>query len=55
VPTLFAVFGRLLALEFVEEGELVAGNMLYLLAEAADVIELSVGGDEGILVLRGPV
>ena len=52
MPALFAVVGRLLALEFVEEGELGAGDVLYLLAEAADVIELSGGGDEEILVLR---
>jgi len=52
VPTLFAVFGWLLALEFVEEGELGADDVLHLLAEAADVIELSCCGDEGIFVLR---
>jgi hypothetical protein len=51
-PPFFAVVGRLLALEFVEEGELGARDVLYLLAEAADVIELCGGGDEGILVLR---
>ena len=49
VPSLFAVVGRLLALEFVEECELGAGDVLYSLAEASDVIELSGGGDEEYL------
>src|SRR5215469_9774357 len=49
VPSLFAVVGRLLALEFVEECELGAGDVLYSLAEASDVIELSGGRDEEYL------
>ena len=49
MPALFAVVGRLLALEFVEEGELGAGDVLYLLSEAADVIELSGGGTKEYL------
>ena len=48
----FAVVRRLFALELIEEGELGARNVLYLLAKAADPIELSGSGDEGILVLR---
>jgi hypothetical protein len=51
MPSFFAIVGRFLALEFVEEGELRAGNVLYLFAEAAGTIEVSAGGDEGILVL----
>ncbi len=52
VATLFAVFGRFLALKFVEEGELGAGDMLHLLPEAADTIELAHCGDVGILIFR---
>jgi len=52
VAALFAVVGRFLALDFVEEGELGAGDVLHLLAEAANVVELAGRGDEGILVLR---
>src|SRR4029077_17811805 len=52
VPALFAVGGRLLALEFVKEGELSAGDVLHLFAEAADAIEIAACGDVGILVLR---
>jgi hypothetical protein len=52
VPALFAVFGRLLALKFVEEGELSAGGVLHLFAEAADAVELADCEDLGILVFR---
>ena len=52
MPSFFAIVGRFLALEFVEEGELRAGNVLYLFAEATGTIEVSAGGDEGLLVLR---
>jgi hypothetical protein len=52
VAALFSVIRRLLALKFVEEGELGAGNVLHLFAEAASIFELSGCGDEGILVLR---
>jgi len=41
VTASFAVLGWLLALKFVEEGELGAGDVLYLFAEAADVVELA--------------
>src|SRR6266567_7320878 len=52
VPALFAVVGRLLALKFVKEGELSAGYVGHLFAEAADAIEIAACGDVGILVLR---
>src|ERR1700751_5248263 len=52
VPALFAVVGRLLALKFVKEGELSAGYVLHLFAEAADAIEIAACGDVGILILR---
>jgi hypothetical protein len=52
MPSFLAIVGRFLALEFVEEGELRAGDVLYLFAEAAGTIEVSAGGEEGILVLR---
>src|SRR5437870_5334186 len=52
VATLFAVFGRFLALKFVEEGELGAGDVLHLFPEAADAVELADCGDVGILVFR---
>src|SRR5882672_7709224 len=45
VPALFAVVGWLLALKFVEEGELSAGDVLHLFAEAADAIEPADCGD----------
>ena len=51
-PPFFAVVGRLLALKFVEESKLSAGDMLRLFAKAADTVELADCGDEGILVLR---
>jgi hypothetical protein len=41
VATLFAVTGRFLALKFVEEGELGAGDVLHLFPEAADAVELA--------------
>ena len=52
VPALFAVLGRFLALKFVEEGELSAGDVLHLFPEAADAIELADCGDVEILVPR---
>src|SRR5438876_6363919 len=52
VATLFAVVRWLLALEFVEEGKLGAGDVLDLLSEAADVVELACSRDKGILVFR---
>src|SRR5437868_9555919 len=52
VPALFAVVGRLLALKFAKEGELSAGDVLHLFAEAADAIEIAACGDVGILVFR---
>lgn len=52
VPALFAVVGRLLAVKFVKEGELSAGDMLHLFAEAADAIEIAAYRNVGILVLR---
>jgi hypothetical protein len=42
----------LLALKFVEEGELSAGDVLHLFPEAADAIELADCGDVEILVPR---
>jgi len=41
VPALFAIVGRLLALKFVKEGELSAGDVLHLFAEATDAIEIA--------------
>ena len=41
VPALFAVLGRFLALKLVEEGELSAGDVLHLFAEATDAIEIA--------------
>src|SRR3984893_14758125 len=52
VPALFAVVGRLLALEFLKEGELSARDGLPLFAEAADAVEIAGFGDERILVFR---
>src|SRR6267142_306262 len=52
VPAFFAIVGRLVPLELVEEGELRAGHMLHLLAEGARVVELSDRGYEAILLLR---
>ena len=53
VPTLFAVVGRFLAFKFVEEGELSAGDVLHLFAEAADAVNLADCGDEQVCDLRG--
>jgi hypothetical protein len=50
VPALFAVFWRLLALQFVEEAELSVGEVLHWFAEAADAVELADCGDAGILI-----
>src|SRR5262249_3397572 len=52
VAALFAIVRRLLALELIEEGELATGNVLYLLAEAAGILELARCRDETILLLR---
>src|SRR6201981_3795556 len=52
VTALFAVVGRLLAFKFVKEGELSAGDVLHLFAEATDAIEIAACGDVGILILR---
>src|SRR5438270_7472107 len=52
VPALFAIVGRLLALKFIEEGKLSAGNVLHLFSEGADAIEIAACRDVGILVLR---
>lgn len=52
VPAFFAVVGRLLALKFVKECELSAGDVLHLFAEAPDTVEIAACGDVGILVLR---
>ena len=41
VPALFAVLGPFLALKFVEEGELSAGDVLHLFLETADAVELA--------------
>jgi hypothetical protein len=49
MPSFFAIIGRFLALEFVEEGELRAGNVLYLFAEAPGTIEVSAGGTKAYL------
>src|SRR5579864_3656610 len=52
MPTLFAVLRGFLALKFVKEGELRAGDVLHLFAEAAYAIEIAACGDIGILILR---
>ena len=52
VPALFAVVGRIVALKFVEESELSAGDVLHLFAEAADAVEIADRGDERVLVFR---
>jgi len=52
VASLFAVVRRFLALKFVEEGELAAGDMLYLFTKAACILELSGCRDVRILLLR---
>src|SRR6266481_7357001 len=52
VATLFAVLRGFLALKFVKEGELGAGDVLHLFPEAADAVELANCGDVGILVFR---
>src|SRR5579864_114788 len=48
----FAVVRRLLALKFVEEGKLGAGDVLHLFAEAAGIFELPRRRDVGVFVLR---
>jgi hypothetical protein len=50
VATFFQVLEWFLALKFVEEAQLSAGDVLHLFPEAADSIELADCGDEGILV-----
>jgi len=52
VASLFAVVGWFLALEFVEEGELCAGDVIHLFAKTAGIVELSDCRDEGIFVFR---
>ena len=49
--TLLTVLGRSLPFHFIEEGELGAGHVFYLLAEGSDAIEVSGRGDVGILGL----
>jgi hypothetical protein len=48
----FSQSAGVLALKFVEERELSAGDVLQLFSEAADAVELSDCGDERILVFR---
>ena len=53
VPAPFAVLGRVLALKLVAEGELSSGDVLHLLAKAADVSELADCGDVGLVLRPG--
>jgi hypothetical protein len=52
VASLFAIVRRFLALKFVEEGELGAGDVLHLFTKAACILELSCCRDVRILLLR---